>query len=209
MSGRSAATARLPSASPKRTASAPTKRGRTAKIKAPKKAAAENRAEVGAGEEARRPPRPPPVRRRSANSSGAASTGRSSSSSSRTGGLTALVAYYWAKLPPTSEWTLPKRAGQCAHRRLQRRADHQSRRFVRREPDARRDAALPARGGDRDRGPPLLLPFRHRPDRPGARRGRQFPRRRRRRGRLDADPAARQEPLPDSPSAPSSARSRR
>ena len=41
------------------------------------------------------------------------------------------------------------------------------------EPHPRPDAALPARGGDRDRGPALLLAFRHRPDRPRPRRRRQ------------------------------------
>ena len=107
-----------------------------------------------------------------------------------------LVAYYGAKLPPTSRMDAAEAAGERAHPRRQRRADHQSRRHRRREPHARRDAALPARGGDRDRGPPLLLAFRHRPDRPRPRAGRQLPRRRRRPGRLDAHPAARQEPLP-------------
>ena len=61
-----------------------------------------------------------------------------------TAGLAALVAYYWAKLPPTSEWSAAGAAGECAHRRRQWRADHQSRRQRRRDPDARRDAALPA-----------------------------------------------------------------
>ncbi len=61
---------------------------------------------------------------------------------------------------------------------------------------------LSAEGGDRDRGPPLLQPFRRRSDRAAARRGRQSARRARRPGRQHDHPAARQEPVPDAGAQP-------
>ncbi len=81
--------------------------------------------------------------------------------------------------------------------RRRRPADRQSRRHRRRGGEALRAAALRAERGDRDRGPPLPHPLRRRPGRPPARRREERLRRRRGGGRLDADPAARQEHVPD------------
>ena len=67
---------------------------------------------------------------------------------------------------------------------------------LRRAAEDQGSAALPAAGGDRHRGPPLLPPFRRRPDRAGARGLCQSARRPRRAGRQHHHPAARQEPLP-------------
>ena len=71
------------------------------------------------------------------------------------------------------------------------------RRHGRRRGAAQGPAALRAAGLRRDRGPALLFALRHRSDRHRPRRRRQHPAPRRVAGRLDADPAARQEPVPD------------
>ena len=88
-------------------------------------------------------------------------------------------------------------AAQHRHSRRRRRADRQSRRHRRRGGALERIAALSAQGLRRDRGPALLFAFRHRPDRHRPRRLSRRHRARRHGGRLDADPAARQEPVPD------------
>ena len=72
-----------------------------------------------------------------------------------------------------------------------------ARRHGRRRRRAEGPAAAPAAGLPRDRGSPLLSAPRHRPDRGRARHGRQHHAARRVAGRLDPDPAARQEPVPD------------
>ena len=82
--------------------------------------------------------------------------------------------------------------------RLGRRpAARQSRHERRRGGRPARNVALHSRGRHRHRGSPLLLAFRHRPDRPVARHGDQSAWRAFLAGRLDADPAAGQEPVPD------------
>ena len=82
------------------------------------------------------------------------------------------------------------------HPRRRRLAPRQPGRHRRAGCEAHRPAALSAESLRRDRGPALLFAFRHRSGRhfagdPARRDGRA-----RRRGRVDADPAARQEPLP-------------
>ncbi len=82
------------------------------------------------------------------------------------------------------------------HRPRRQRAGT-ARRNGRRQCLAEGSAALSAEGLHRHRGPPLLFALRRRPDRHPARGGHQRPASRRLAGRLDADPAARQEPVPD------------
>ena len=88
-------------------------------------------------------------------------------------------------------------AAQYRHPRRRRRADRQSRRHRRRGGAFERPAALSAQSLRRDRGPALLFAFRHRSDRHRPRHLSRRDRARRHGGRLDADPAARQEPVPD------------
>ena len=88
-------------------------------------------------------------------------------------------------------------AAQHRHSRRRRLADRQSRRHRRRGGASERPAALSAQGVRRHRGSPLLFAFRHRSDRHRARGLSRRHRARRHGGRLDADPAARQEPVPD------------
>ena len=78
-----------------------------------------------------------------------------------------------------------------------RQAARQSRHDRRRGGRAARDVALYPAGGDGDRGPPLLFAFRHRPDRPGPRDGDEPDAWPLHAGRLDADAAAGEEPVPE------------
>ncbi len=79
-----------------------------------------------------------------------------------------------------------------------RRQDRRdARRHGRRRDSAESAAALSSAGLRRDRGPPLLSPFRPRSDRARARGGGEPRRARRARGRLDAHPAAREELVSD------------
>ena len=87
-----------------------------------------------------------------------------------------------------------------AEHRDPRRRRHAARQPRRDRRAHRRDqgaAALPAEGVRRDRGPALLRPSRRRSGRHRPRADAQPHLARRRPGRLDADPAARQEPVPD------------
>ena len=109
-----------------------------------------------------------------------------------------VVAYEASRLPPIDQLAVPKRPPNIAIQGddgtlLANRGDTGGA-AVR----ARRSAALSAQGLRRDRGPALLPALRHRPGRHRPRRScaTSSPRRRRA-GRLDPDPAARQEPVPD------------
>ena len=80
--------------------------------------------------------------------------------------------------------------------RQARRGDRPARHSARRRGADRRDAGQLHQGAARHRGSPFLRSFRHRLPRPDARHDGQRPGWRRRPGRLDADAAARQEPVP-------------
>ncbi len=82
-------------------------------------------------------------------------------------------------------------------RRPRRQRAGDARRNGRRQCRAEGSAALSAEGLHRHRRPPVLFALRRRSDRHPARGGDQHPASRRFAGRLDADPAARQEPVPD------------
>ena len=82
-------------------------------------------------------------------------------------------------------------------RRRRRQPAGLARRNGRHQCRAEGSAALFAEGVHRHRGPPLLFALRHRPRRHRARGGRQRHASRRLAGRLDADAAAREKPVPD------------
>ena len=82
-------------------------------------------------------------------------------------------------------------------RRRRRQRAGVARRNGRRQCRAEGPAALSAEGVHRHRGPPLLFALRRRPRRHRARGRGQRPASRRLAGRLDADAAARQKPVPD------------
>ena len=88
-------------------------------------------------------------------------------------------------------------AAQHRHSRRRRHADRQPRRHRRRGRAFERVAAVLAQGVRRHRGPAFLLALRHRSDRHRPRRVSRRHRARRHGRRLDDDPAARQEPVPD------------
>ena len=108
-----------------------------------------------------------------------------------------LVAYYAAELPGASEWRVPDRPPNIQILAVDGAADRQSRRHGRRIGPHRAASGLCAERRDRHRGPPLPLAFRRRSGRARSRRREERLRRRRGGGRLDADPAARQEHVPD------------
>ena len=108
-----------------------------------------------------------------------------------------VVAYYASQLPPIDELTVPKRPPNIAIMASDGIAARQQGRDRRAHGVDRRIAALPAEGVRRHRGPALLRPLGHRPGRHRPRALSQRQSRRRCAGRLDPDPAARQEPLPD------------
>ena len=95
----------------------------------------------------------------------------------------------------------PARGAQAPARhpdpRRRRQRARRPRRHRRRGCPPGRPAALSAQGLRRHRGPALLLSLRRRSDRHLPRRRQRHRRLRRHAGRLDADPAARQEPVPD------------
>ena len=86
--------------------------------------------------------------------------------------------------------------------RRRRQPARDLRRSVRPAADLEGDVALSARGGHRDRGPPVLQPFRHRPDRAAARGAGRSRRRPRRRRRQHDHPATGQEPVSDTRAEP-------
>src|SRR3954470_11623753 len=111
--------------------------------------------------------------------------------------VSGIIAYHAAQLPPIDQLAVPKRPpniailaadGTLLANRGETGGGH---------PRDQRAAALPAEGVRRDRGPALLRPSRRRSGRhrPGADAKPHLARCRP--GRLDADPAARQEPVPD------------
>ena len=112
-------------------------------------------------------------------------------------GAAGLVGYYAAELPGASEWRVPDRPPNIQILAVDgtligNRGDTGG--------ESVRIEQLPglcAECGHRHRGPALPLAFRRRPGRPDPRRRAQRLRRRRGAGRLDADPAARQEHVPD------------
>ena len=111
-------------------------------------------------------------------------------------GVGGVVAYYASQLPPIDQLTVPKRPPNIAilasdGSLLANRGETGGRTVTLKE------SALPAQGLRRHRGPALLRPFRHRPDRHRPRGLPQPEQQRRPAGRLDPDAAARQEPVPD------------
>ena len=114
-------------------------------------------------------------------------------------GVAGLVGYYFTKLPPIDQLAVPKRAAQRGDPRVRRHPPRQSGRDGRAHRRAFGIAGLCAEGLRRHRGSALLPSFRHRSARPRACRGDHALAARpwRRARRLDADPAARQEPVPD------------
>ena len=112
-------------------------------------------------------------------------------------GAAGLVAFHASQLPPIDQLAVPKRPPNIAILASDGTPSRQSRRDRRARRRPERAAALPAEGVHRHRGPALLRSFRHRSGRHRPRRHAQPQPRRRHPGRLDADPAARQEPLPD------------
>ena len=116
----------------------------------------------------------------------------------------------WGAIAAVGAWRLGRRASAADpgagnseaaadhpdHRPRRQRAGD-PRRNGRRQCRAEGPAALSAEGLHRHRGPPVLFALRRRPHRHPARGGHQRPASRRLAGRLDADPAARQEPVPD------------
>src|ERR1700688_3309643 len=91
----------------------------------------------------------------------------------------------------------PEAAAIDPDRRRRRQRAGDARRNGRRQRRAEGAAALPAERLHRHRGPPLLFASRRRPARHPARGGHQRAASRGLAGRLDAPPAARQEPVPD------------
>src|SRR6516164_6063021 len=104
-----------------------------------------------------------------------------------------VLGYFALTLPDTSDLT---RAERHDPRRGQQPADD-VRRSLRSAADLAGNVTLSAEGGDRDRGSPVLQPFRRRSDRALARRRGQPHGRSRRTGRQHDHPAARQEPVSD------------
>ena len=108
-----------------------------------------------------------------------------------------IIAYHAAQLPPIDQLAVPKRPPNIAilaadGTLLANRGETGGRTVAHQGA-----AAASAEGLRRDRGPPLLRAFRRRSGRHRARADAQPHLARRRPGRLDADPAARQEPVPD------------
>ena len=85
-------------------------------------------------------------------------------------GVMGVIGYFAMTLPPPEELAVPERPANVMVVAADGTRAGQSRRDRRRGGTAVRAAALPSAGGDGDRGPALLLPFRHRSDRPGPRR---------------------------------------
>ena len=108
-----------------------------------------------------------------------------------------VVVWVGAHLPAIQSLEIPKRPPTIQIIRRRRQRAGLARRNARRQCRAEGSAALSAEGVHRHRGPPLLFALRRRPRRHRARRRRQHPASRRLAGRLDADPAARQKPVPD------------
>ena len=115
------------------------------------------------------------------------------------GGIAAagIVVYYGATHAERRRLGRPGPAAQREDRFRRRQACRQSRHDRRRSRRPARNVALHPAGGDRHRGPPLLFAFRRRSDRPGARGAQQSDARPLHPGRLDADAATRQEPVPE------------
>ena len=108
-----------------------------------------------------------------------------------------VVVWVGAHLPAIQSLEIPKRPPTIQIVGIDGSVLAHARRNGRRQCRAEGSAALSAEGVHRHRGPPLLFALRRRSRRHRARRGRQRAASRRLAGRLDADPAARQEPVPD------------
>ena len=108
-----------------------------------------------------------------------------------------VLVWVGAHLPPIQSLEIPKRPPTITIVGADGSAARGARRDGRHQRLAEGPAALSAEGLHRHRGPALLSAFRRRPARHRPRRGRQRAASRRVAGRLDADPAARQEPVPD------------
>ena len=108
-----------------------------------------------------------------------------------------VVVYYGAKMPAATTWSIPDRSPNIKIVSVDGQPARQSRHDGRRGGRAARDVALHPAGGHGHRGPALLFAFRRRPGRPRPRHGDQPDSWPLHAGRLDADAAACQEPVPE------------